>query len=127
VRRLRATPLLCGICLALLLGLAACGGDDDEAAETPATTTQPAETSGGGETDPGAAVFASAGCGNCHTLAAANASGTVGPNLDELMPDAQTVADQVTNGGAGMPAFGGDLSEQEIQDVANYVAENAGG
>src|SRR3712207_8136636 len=40
---------------------------------------------GGGETD-GQAIF-SASCASCHTLAAANAAGTVGPNLDEAKPD----------------------------------------
>jgi mono/diheme cytochrome c family protein len=34
---------------------------------------------------PGAQVFASKGCGGCHTFAAANAGGTVGPNLDEAL------------------------------------------
>ena len=34
---------------------------------------------------PGAQVFASKGCGGCHTLAAAEAGGTVGPNLDEVL------------------------------------------
>ena len=29
----------------------------------------------------------SAGCGNCHTLADANAQGTVGPDLDEALAD----------------------------------------
>jgi mono/diheme cytochrome c family protein len=29
--------------------------------------------------------------------------------------------------GGGMPAFKGKLSEQQIQDVAAFVAENAGG
>ena len=48
----------------------------------------------------------SAGCGGCHTLADAGASGAVGPNLDDLKPDAATVAAQVENGGGGMPAFG---------------------
>ena len=36
----------------------------------------------------GKAIFASAGCGGCHTLKAAGASGNVGPNLD----DAEAVA-----------------------------------
>src|SRR4249919_3511053 len=35
---------------------------------------------------PGAQVFANNGCGGCHTFAAANAGGTVGPNLDEVLP-----------------------------------------
>ena len=45
-------------------------------------------TSGSGSSAPsGSAVFASAKCGGCHTLKAAHASGTVGPNLDQLRPE----------------------------------------
>jgi mono/diheme cytochrome c family protein len=77
----------------------------------------------------GSAVFASAGCAGCHTLAAANATGTVGPNLDQLKPDYQAVTAQVTNGGPGMPAFGktGQLSTQQIADVSAYVVVSTGG
>ena len=74
----------------------------------------------------GAKVFASAGCGSCHTLSAAKASGQVGPNLDEAKPGYDTVLAKVTNGGGGMPSFGGQLSEQQIRDVAAYVATSAG-
>jgi mono/diheme cytochrome c family protein len=34
---------------------------------------------------PGAQVFANNGCAGCHTLAAANAGGTVGPDLDKAL------------------------------------------
>lgn len=44
---------------------------------------------------PGAQVFANNGCAGCHTLAAANAGGTVGPNLDDTLPG-QT-AQQITS------------------------------
>ncbi len=88
------------------------------------------EQSGGGapaEAAPaGADVFASSGCGGCHTLAAAGADGVVGPNLDELQPDAATVATVVSNGQGSMPAFD-DLSDAEVQAVADYVASSAGG
>jgi len=76
--------------------------------------------------DPGAAVFASS-CASCHTLAAAGASGAVGPNLDERKPDAARVTAIVTSGGGSMPAFSGQLSEAEIAAVAEYVAASAGG
>ena len=75
----------------------------------------------------GATVFASAGCGSCHTLAAADASGAIGPNLDELQPDATAVAAVVTDGQGSMPAFAGQLSAAEIEAVADYVASSAGG
>lgn len=74
----------------------------------------------------GARVFASAGCGSCHTLQAASASGQIGPNLDALRAPFARVVAQVRDGGGGMPAFGGDLSPAEIDAVARYVSENAG-
>ncbi|MFL5818620.1 MAG: c-type cytochrome [Conexibacter sp.] len=122
--------------------LAGCGGGGDDSSTTsdpaatpPATQTQPAQTqtqtkstrtTAPAKGPNGAKVFASAGCAGCHTLAAANASGNVGPNLDDLQPDAATVRSQVENGGGGMPGFSGDLSPEEIDAVANYVADNAG-
>ena len=71
-------------------------------------------------------MFADAGCGDCHTMKAANATGSVGPNLDELKPNEETVIRQVTNGGNGMPAFKNELTTTEIQQVAAFVATAAG-
>jgi cbb3-type cytochrome c oxidase subunit III len=73
----------------------------------------------------GAAIF-KANCSSCHTLAAAGATGTVGPNLDQLKPAMAIVVRQVTNGGAIMPAFKGKLSSAQIQAVAKYVSSVAG-
>ena len=72
-------------------------------------------------------MFASAGCVSCHTLEAAGASGTVGPNLDEAKPDHDLVVDRVTNGKGVMPSFKGQLSEKQIQDVAAYVVQSTHG
>jgi cytochrome c6 len=72
----------------------------------------------------GAAVFRSAGCGGCHTLAAAGASAAVGPNLDELRPDAAAVEAVVTAGSGSMPSFQGELSAAEIEAVAEFVADS---
>ena len=96
-------------------------GQNTTAAPT-ASTPIPADA----DAAAGAKVFASAGCGSCHTLSAAKASGQVGPNLDEAKPGYDTVLAKVTNGGGGMPSFGGQLSEQQIRDVAAYVATSAG-
>jgi len=74
----------------------------------------------------GEAIFKGAGCGGCHTLAAAGSTGTVGPNLDQLKPAMAIVVRQVTNGGAVMPAFKGKLSAAQIQAVAKYVSSVAG-
>jgi mono/diheme cytochrome c family protein len=126
-------------CVTLAAGLlAACGSSDSssdtaaapEATTAPATTT-PAKTA----TEPktatvadaeGKQVFATAGCAGCHTLSAAGASGQVGPNLDQLKPDAATVQAQVETGGSGMPAFKDQLSPAQIKAVAAYVSSVAG-
>ena len=112
---------------ALALPVAGCGGDDGEtgAEETTPTAT---ETTGGGAAEGDAAngkeVFATAGCGGCHTFSPAGSSAGVGPNLDETSASFDEVVEQVTNGGGAMPAFGDELSEQEIRDVAAFVTES---
>ena len=97
-----------------------------ETGEEPPTTT---EVAGAPTGDPaaGEAVFASAGCGGCHTLEAAGATGTVGPNLDEAKPEQALVIDRVTHGKSVMPSFAGQLSEKQIQDVAAYVVDSTQG
>jgi cbb3-type cytochrome c oxidase subunit III len=73
----------------------------------------------------GKSIFA-ADCSSCHTLKAAGASGTIGPNLDQLKPAQSVVQHQVEVGGGVMPAFKGKLSDEQIAAVATYVADNAG-
>ena len=51
--------------------------------------------------------------------------GNGGPNL-QTRPNAKVLAkviDQVTNGGGGMPAFKGQLSQQQIRDVSTFVTQ----
>ena len=74
----------------------------------------------------GAAVFATAGCAGCHTLAKAGASGTVGPNLDQLKPTADLVKAIVSQGRGAMPSFTGQLTPEQIDQVSAYVATAAG-
>jgi mono/diheme cytochrome c family protein len=122
--------ILIVLALTLVVALPACGGGEDESA-APETVegTVTEDTGDGGEGDAanGEAVFASAGCGGCHVLSDAGSSGSVGPNLDDLQPTQEQVAAKVRVGGGGMPAFEGQLSDQEIQDVAAYVSSVAGG
>ncbi len=80
-----------------------------------------------GDSKKGSGLFASSGCGSCHTLAAAHSTGTVGPNLDQLKPDYRTVTSQVTNGGGAMPAFKSRLTPQQIADLSAYVVDSTGG
>jgi mono/diheme cytochrome c family protein len=106
---------------ALVLTAAGCGGSDNGGSSdtTTATTTAP---SGSGDAAAGKEVFASAGCGGCHTFSAAGSSGSVGPNLDDASPSYDHVVKQVTDGGGAMPSFKGKLTEQQIQDVAAFVS-----
>ena len=70
----------------------------------------------------GRKVFDSAGCGGCHTLAAAGARGTFGPNFDtsEKLTLAQ-IERIVAGGGGGMPAFSDRLSRAEIAAVSRFL------
>jgi mono/diheme cytochrome c family protein len=102
---------------------------ETETTETETTETETTEPEPPAEGDPvaGKQVFlGSSACGTCHTLADAGTSGTVGPNLDDTQPSFELAVDRVTNGQGGMPAFSGQLSEQEIADVSAYVAQAAG-
>ena len=71
----------------------------------------------------GKQVFLTAGCTGCHTLADANAHGTVGPNLDTVNVALSKAVTQVVNGGAIMPPFKGRLSTKQLADVAAYIVK----
>jgi mono/diheme cytochrome c family protein len=98
----------------------------DTGTETGGATTGEEGEATGGAVD-GAAVYADAGCGGCHTLKAAGSSGTIGPNLDESKPSRELVAERVTEGMGAMPSFADSLSDEEIAAVADYVAKSSGG
>ena len=128
------------VLLALLLGVAGCGGGEEttptaetvegtlpEATTEETTTDEAPASTAEGDASAGEEVFASAGCGGCHTLEAAGSSGSIGPNLDESQPDTELTVERVTNGAGAMPSFKDQLSEQQIADVAAYVVENTSG
>jgi len=96
---------------------------------TPTTTTGNADLPAlqlKGDATAGKAVFGSAGCGGCHTLKDAGSNGTVGPNLDDAKPSFQLAVERVTLGKSPMPSFKGQLKDQQIADVAQYVSTVAG-
>ena len=127
--------VLIALLLVLTVGLAGCGGGE-EASPTPetiegtlpeATTEESPGSDLEGDAAAGEAIFAENGCGSCHTLDAAGASGSIGPNLDESQPDLELAIDRITNGAGAMPAFGDQLEPQQIADVAAYVVESTSG
>jgi cytochrome c6 len=96
---------------------------------TTTTTTTTTPTSTGPETlegDPvaGRGVFNANGCASCHTMAAAGANGTVGPNLDVAKPGQarvrQFVQNGSTSGGTVMPAFS-SMSQTDLNNIAAFV------
>jgi mono/diheme cytochrome c family protein len=95
---------------------------------TPPAPSPPSPPAGGGGSgaEEGKEVFASAGCGSCHTLADAGSTGQIGPNLDDAKPSEELVVDRVTNGQGAMPPFKDQLSAEQIDAVAAYVASAAG-
>jgi cytochrome c6 len=81
---------------------------------------------GDSESTDGETIF-SQSCASCHALEAAGSTGTIGPNLDESSATLEEAIEQIVNGGGAMPAFEGQLTEEQIQAVAEYVVESRGG
>ncbi|HUO71848.1 MAG TPA: cbb3-type cytochrome c oxidase subunit I [Solirubrobacteraceae bacterium] len=73
------------------------------------------------------AVLFSQTCSACHTLAAAGASGTVGPNLDQLKPSQARVLNALKIGGTGDGRMPANLyTGTQALAVAKYVSSVAG-
>ena len=109
--RMRSRPVLLALAV-LTLTAAGCGGGE-----------KASDTNLPGDTAKGKQVFATAGCAGCHTLRAANATGTQGPNLDTVGPGYQRVVEQVTKGSPAMPSFEFKLDKDQIRNVAAFVAD----
>ena len=130
-----------GLVLTTVLGLAVAGCGEGDAVEA-------------GDPARGAAVFASQGCGNCHTFAAAKSIRNVGPNLDQVVEtydadfirtslvDPQAYIEAGSGGSIGgeklyqqidMPSFGPDaeraenvVSDQDVEDLVAYLTTARG-
>ncbi len=84
---------------------------------------------------PGAQVFASNGCGGCHTLAEAQSGGTTGPNLDEVLPGQtaamieKSIADPNATIAKGFPPnvmpadYAQSLTPKELEDLVQYLLQ----
>lgn len=92
----------------------------------------PPKVSGG----PGAQVFASNGCGGCHTLAAAKSGGEIGPNLDEVLPgqSAKMIEESIVDPNAriakGYPAnvmpanFKTTITPTQLEQLVQYLLDS---
>jgi mono/diheme cytochrome c family protein len=78
-------------------------------------------------------------CSTCHTLAAANATGTVGPDLDEVLPGQkpaqveESIRDpqaQISSGfdePSAMPPFDeAQIPEEDLMELVQFLLDNAG-
>jgi mono/diheme cytochrome c family protein len=78
--------------------------------------------SGGGMATTGAALF-SANCARCH---GSEGGGGIGPQLSDgkvvaAFPNVADEVEFVTRGQDGMPAFGGQLTAAQIDQVVDYT------
>jgi mono/diheme cytochrome c family protein len=101
---------------------------------TPPATTAPEEEAPTGDPAAGKALFASNGCGGCHTFEAAGTTGAVGPNLDEALEgkDAEFVHQSIVEPNAEvaegynpgvMPSFQ-QLSEDQVNDLVAFLTQS---
>ena len=86
----------------------------------------------------GQQIFDDQGCSGCHTLAAAGATQTIGPDLDEVLPDRspqeieQSIVDPDAvlspgfNQGIMPDNFEDALSPDELDTLVRYLSQNAG-
>jgi mono/diheme cytochrome c family protein len=66
-------------------------------------------------------MFHSWSCSACHALADADASGGVGPTLDNPKLTRELMIDRISNGQGAMPSFGGQISDEDIALLADYI------
>ena len=126
-----------GLTLAMAPGSRLRAGEVDGSGANGAISQAPAKADGAAagldkanpdkaNSDKGRTLFENSGCGACHALAAAGATGQVGPPLDgDPNLTAAFVVDRVTNGQGAMPSFGGQLSDEDIAALAAYVVTAA--
>jgi len=138
--RLRALALV-----PIVLALAACGGGKvvGPFPKTVIGTVPKAPTVAKGDPARGKALFASSGCGGCHTFKPAGTNGKVGPDLDKLAADAQKANqgsleqytfNSVKNPSAYvvpgypngvMPNYGTQLTDQQIADLVAFLTKKS--
>ena len=127
--RRRLLPIAAIAAIGLLVFLTACGGDDGEDTTAATTTTQETTATdtgagGGAAGAEGSTIFAE-NCASCH---GSDGGGGFGPSLQNRSDlSVERVAEQVTNGGGEMPSFEGQLSEEQIAAVDDYVSTEIAG
>lgn len=109
-------------------------GEGEEASATGGEATEAESAEPEGEGEAGAQLFTSIGCGGCHTLSAANSTGTTGPDLNKSLAtddDTQGIEEMIIHPNAevieGYPpnvmpqTYGQSLSPTEVHELAEYL------
>ncbi|REE92730.1 cytochrome c551 [Paenibacillus taihuensis] len=119
--------------LTLALSISACGGNNNNSSNTgttnggntstntPSTNTGTNNNPAAGTVDASAAeTVYKANCVSCH---ATDLSGGVGPNLQKIggTKSLDEISTQIQNGGGGMPAFKGQLTDAEISNLSGWL------
>jgi cytochrome c551 len=116
----RLLPLFL-IVVAFIVIAAGCGGNNKNNAPAPANNTGANEPAPTNNTTTTAEATYKAQCVGCH---AADMSGGVGPNLQKIggKLTAEQISTQIHNGGGGMPAYKGTLTEDQITALTDWLA-----
>lgn len=117
------------VCVAAGVLLTACGNGNGNGNGNGEANGDDQVEADAGEFDDARALFtadAQPACATCHTLADAQATGTIGPNLDNLGPTAELVEQALRSGPGQMPDYSDTLSDDEIEALAAYVEAVAG-
>lgn len=82
--------------------------------------------------------FFAANCGGCHVLGAAGTTGTVGPDLDQVLPGqspaevSESISDPEAKPTPGFPSgvmpanYGQSLTPEQLQQLVKYLLDSAG-
>lgn len=68
-------------------------------------------------------LFHAYSCSACHALADAGAGGSIGPTLDNPTLTRDFVLGRIANGQGAMPSFKGQLADEDIALLSDYIVE----
>lgn len=108
--------------------------EEGEASEASSEATESETAEPEGEGEAGSQLFTSIGCGGCHTLSAANSTGTTGPDLNKSLAtddDTQGIEEMIIHPNAevveGYPpnvmpqTYGESLTPTEVHELAEFL------
>jgi ubiquinol-cytochrome c reductase cytochrome b subunit len=123
-------PWAVGIVLLAVIIIVSLGIAGQQAGWSPAIQAQPLPTAVVGAVSPaaahGAQLFHDKGCLACHNIG--GVGGARGPNLSTVGSrlSREQLTTRILNGGINMPAYGGTLTPQELDDLLAFLQTRQG-